>query len=158
METIAANTVDITNRKAVNNILDKIKGDEKPLWGIMTPQHAIEHLATIVQYSNGKKQVEQRTTAEEAEAIKQKMIYSDMEIPQGLKSPLLPEGLDALQHGSLDEAKQALNKELDDFGAYHEANPGAVFTQPRMGPLTGAEWTVLHNKHFNHHFKQFGLI
>ena len=77
----------------------------------------------------------------------------------GLKTPLLPaDGPISFEFSSLDEAKKALNKELDDFETYHANNPDAVFVQPRLGKLNYKEWIIFHNKHFTHHFKQFGLI
>jgi hypothetical protein len=90
---------------------------------------------------------------------KQAFIYSDVEMSQGLKNPLLPaEGPIPFEFSSLDEAKKNLNKELDDFESYHTAHPNAVFVQPRLGKLNYKEWSIFHSKHFTHHFKQFGLV
>ncbi len=105
-----------------------------------------------------KKTAAQRTTDEEARAIKQTMIYSDTEIPKGLKSPLAGDGPDPFRFSSLDEAKKDFNKQLDDFENYFKNNPSAAFIQPRMGSLNYSEWIILHNKHLTHHFKQFGLL
>ena len=89
---------------------------------------------------------------------KQAFIYADVEMPQGLKSPLLQaEGRIPFDFSSLAEAKKNLNKKLDDFESYHTAHPNAVFVQPRLGKLNYKEWSIFHSKHFTHHFKQFGL-
>jgi len=90
---------------------------------------------------------------------KQAFIYSDVEMSQGVKSPLLPaEGPIPFEFSSLEEAKRNLNKELDDFESYHAAHPDAFFVQPRLGKLNYKEWSIFHSKHFTHHFKQFGLV
>ena len=82
---------DINNRAEINKLLDTLTENATGKWGVMKAQNMIEHLSMIIEHSNGKRTIEQRTTNEEANAIKQKMIYSDIEIPQGLKSPLLPD-------------------------------------------------------------------
>jgi hypothetical protein len=149
---------DINNREELNKLLDTLTDKAPGGWGVMKAQNMIEHLAMIIEYSNGKRTIEQRTTDEEANAIKQKMIYSDMEIPQGLKSPLLPDEAAPFRFSNLDEAKKDLIKQLDDFEMYFKNNPDAKPIQPRMGPLNHDEWTILHNKHLTHHFKQFGIL
>lgn len=150
--------VDITNRKELNALLDKLTENTQGQWGLMKAQNMIEHLALVMQHTNGKKQAPQRTTDEEAKKMKDMMIYTDAEIPQGLKSPLAGETADPFTYASLDEAKKHLNDELDEFENCFAANPSATFIQPRMGALTHDEWIIFHNKHFTHHFKQFGLV
>lgn len=150
--------VDITNRKELNQLLDKLNEDSMPQWGVMKPQNMVEHLAFIIEHTNGKRAMTLRIPAEEAAKIKQAMIYTDMEIPQGLKTPLAGEGADPFKFSSLDEAKKELNTQLDDFEKYYKENPSATHIQPRMGELNHKEWITFHNKHFTHHFKQFGLL
>lgn len=150
--------VDITNRKELNGLLEKGMHDTKASWGIMKFQNMIEHLAMIMQYTNGKKTIAQRTTDEEAMAARQALIYTDAEIPKGLKSPLLGDVAEPFQFSNLEEAKKDLNEQLNDFEDYFKNNPDATCIQPRLGPMNYKEWIIMHNKHFTHHFKQFGLI
>lgn len=150
--------LDITNRSEFNNLLSLLNEESQPIWGVMKPQNMIEHLALVIEYTNGKRTVAQRTSIEEGNAIKQSIIYSDKEIPQGLKSPLAGEGADPFRFSTLDEAKKNLNEQLDDFEAYFKNNPAATPIQPRLGALNHDEWVIFHNKHFTHHFKQFGLL
>ncbi len=151
-------TIDITNRKHLNDLLNTLTESTEAKWGVMKAQNMVEHLATVTEYTNGKKTTAQRTTDEQAKVIKQTMIYTDAEIPQGLKSPLLSDEAEPFIFSSLDEAKNNLNKQLDDFEEYFKNNPEATCIQPRMGPLNYSEWIIFHNKHITHHFKQFGLI
>lgn len=150
--------VDITKREALNKLLDALAESAESKWGVMRPQNMIEHLALVTEYTNGKKNAAQKTTKEEANALKQVIIYSDMEIPMGLKSPLAGEGPDPFRFANLRQAKNNFNKELDDFEAYFKNDPSATFIQPRFGPLNYNEWIIFHNKHITHHFKQFGLV
>jgi hypothetical protein len=149
--------VDITNRQELNSLLNNLTENTQPKWGEMKAQNMVEHLVKTLELSNGKKEIAQKTTDEEALKAKQKFIYTDVEMPMGLKSSL-GEGLMPLEFSNLDEAKENLNKELDDFETYHANHPDAVFVQPRLGKLNYKEWVILHNKHFTHHFKQFGLV
>jgi hypothetical protein len=151
--------VDILNRQELNSILKQLNEDTKPRWGSLKAQNMIEHLATVLQYTNGKKQIAQRTTEEEGRKAKEAFIYSDVPMSMGLKSPLLPaEGPVPFEFDNLEEAKKELIKQLDDFEAFHAEHPDALFVQPRLGKLNYKEWIVFHNKHFTHHFKQFGLV
>ena len=150
--------IDITKREEINHLLKNLKEDTQPKWGLMKPQNMIEHLLITLQYSNGKKQISQRTTEEEGLKAKQAVIYSDVALSKGMKSPLLGEGPAPFEFATLDEAKNNLNKELDAFELYYEDNPNATCIQPRLGPLNKNEWIILHSKHFTHHFQQFGLI
>jgi hypothetical protein len=118
----------------------------------------VEHLAFSISISNGKGPQKQYTTQEEADAIKARMIYTDAELVQGIKNPILGDEPPPLKLADLPAAIQLLKKELEDFDQYYIENPGAKMIQPRMGPMDYKEWTTLHNKHITHHFKQFGLL
>ncbi len=150
--------IDISKREELNSLLNNLTENTQAQWGLMMPQNMIEHLAKTLQYTNGKREIAQRTTEQEANAAKQALIYTDMEIPKGLKSPLAGELPDLFEFADLNEAKRNLNNELNDFESYFAGNPGAAPMQPRLGRLTYQEWIIFHSKHFTHHFKQFGLI
>lgn len=138
--------------------LDKLQVNAKPLWGGMTPQQMVEHLATTIKISNGKLLLAQRTTIEEGNAIKAQIVYTDMEFPMGLKSPTIPDGDPVYEHQDLSTAVGALKLELADFSSHHTENPDSAPVHPRLGALTHAEWLIVHGKHFTHHFKQFDIL
>ena len=58
----------------------------------------------------------------------------------------------------MNEAIRNLTQEVEDYYKFFEENPEAVLTNPTFGDLNKAEWAVFHEKHFRHHFAQFGLI
>lgn len=151
-------TVDITKRKEFETLLNNLTETAQAQWGLMKPQHMIEHLALTVQISNGKKPLGQRVTDEQAKIAKAAYVYTDVEMEKGLKTPMSPEVPGAFEFPSMDLAKKELMMQLDDFENYFSLHPNATFIHPRFGPLDYKEWVIIHNKHFKHHFKQFGLI
>lgn len=139
--------------------LHKLHSQSKPLFGIMTAQHMIEHLIDTLQFSNGKQDTELYFTEEKAAKMKAYLIDSDNVISVGFKSPLLPtDALLPLKFSDFDLAKTALETELKDFHFYFNENPEAKPTNPTLGKLNYQEWIIFHQKHFKHHFKQFGLL
>ena len=124
----------------------------------MTPQHVVEHLAMTLTISNGKNPKTLMVPEETAKKVKAVIIDSPAEIGQGIKSPLLGDEPPPYVHDSLTSAIIALKTELEDFDSYFKLHPDAKLVQHRMGELRYDEWVILHNKHFTHHLKQFGLI
>ncbi len=150
--------VDITKRKELETLLNNLAETVEARWGLLKPQHMIEHLAVSIQISNGKKPLEQRVTDEQAKIAKAAYVYTDVEMEKGLKTPMLPEIPGAFEFPAMDAAKKELMMQLDDFENYFSPHPNATFIHPRFGHLDYKEWVIVHNKHFTHHFKQFGLI
>lgn len=149
--------IDILNTSQLQNTINKFNANAKPLWGKMLPQHVVEHLTMTVKISSGKIIVKRYTTLEEAQAIKDKLIDGPMEIPPGIKNPLLGDEPAAFQHADMETAVKELLSEINYFKEYYSKNPTALNTQPRMGNLTYNEWLIFHNKHFTHHVKQYAL-
>lgn len=148
----------IHQRQVIFDRLNSLSKDATPKFGKMTPQHMVEHLVLSVSISNSKGPQKQYLTPEEGEVIKGKLIYTDVEIPTGIKNPILGDELAALKFQDLNSAIAQLKIELEEFDRYFEINPEGKTTQPRMGLLDHKEWTILHNKHIAHHLKQFELI
>jgi len=148
--------IDITDRPALNQYLAQLQSCNIPQWGSLTPLQLLEHLVETIEYSNGKKHTDCTLSKEEAEKRKQFMIYTDAEIPMGIKTPKEEDGIPAAIFTGLIEAIAALNSELDTFEKYF-AIEGAIAVHPGFGALQYKEWLVFHGKHFTHHLKQFGL-
>ncbi len=149
--------IDISDRKELNDHLSKLKPGTIPVWGSFTAQQMLEHLVLTVEYTNGKKQTGCTLAKEDAEKRKQFMIYSDVEMPMGIKTPVKKGDPAATTFTSMEAAITALNKELDDFEKYFKTE-GITSVHPGFGELTYHEWLVFHGKHFTHHFKQFGIF
>ena len=114
----------------------------------------IEHLIDQVEYTNGKKITGCFNTPEKAALEKTKWIYTDAQIPKNLVLKAPPENF---RFTDLETAKKQLLQELDDFNEYFKPQ-GTVSIHASYGAMNYNEWLIWHNKHFTHHFKQFGLL
>lgn len=158
MEIPFVTPVDITNREPLFERLSRLASTATALFGMMTPQHMIEHLTVLIRAANENEPLTLMYAQEKADKIKAVVIYSPQEMPIGFKAPILPkEELVPLQHPDLKTAMEVLKKELSNFDAYFLANPTNTPVNPTMGPLSHQEWMIFQNKHFTHHFRQFGL-
>lgn len=151
--------VDILDRTKLFDILYRLQPESKPIFGSMTPQHMVEHLAFAVCFSNGKEPQQHHYPADKEQKIKAFVLGTDKAMPIGFKSPVLPaDGLPNLKHSSLIAAIVNLKTELNDFDNYFLRYPADTPINPTMGELNYYEWVRFHNRHFTHHFKQFKLL
>lgn len=150
--------INILDRAVLWDILAPLQAGEPPRFGNMTAQHMVEHLAFAVCFSNGKEPQQHYYPAEKEQKIKAYILDTDNDFLVGFRSPVMPaEGLPNLQHPDLEEAIRHLKAELSDFDSYFLRHPEARPVNPTMGELDHKEWIRFHNRHFTHHFKQFGL-
>src|ERR1043165_388333 len=82
--------IDFHNRKDILERLGRLKPDTPPVFGKMSAQHMVEHLALVMQYSNGKKFIENLHPARSAK-WKEIMIYTDREMTIGIRAPFIGE-------------------------------------------------------------------
>lgn len=147
--------VNLNNIAHVEALLKPLNFTHTPLWGNMNSQQMIEHLIDQVQYTNGvKTPVNTGLPADFAEQ-KQRWVYTDEPIPHNVVLGQLPE---RSAYIDLETAKQQLLAELETFHAYYRANPSIMVLHGGFGMMNYDEWIKWHNKHFTHHFMQFGLI
>ncbi|HYG15589.1 MAG TPA: DUF1569 domain-containing protein [Bacteroidia bacterium] len=138
--------------------LSQLPPDLKPLWGIMTLQHMIEHLGDNFRISNGTLQSQVYTPAEKVEQLKRVSLLSDREFPKGITSPLVPGEPLPYRTAGVKEAIISLAEEMVRFEQHFAGRNGHTENHPVFGPLIYNEWILYQNKHFRHHFKQFGLV
>ncbi|MDR9486426.1 DUF1569 domain-containing protein [Salibacter sp.] len=151
--------IDIHNeRKKAIDQLRSLNETVKPVFGIMTPHHMVEHLGETVIMSNGKVELPLMVDENKALASKEKIIDGEAPIPKGVVTPGSDQKLKDLRFKSLDEAIDKLEKGLEAFDDYFINNPNSKPMHPMMGNLDHSEWIVFHNKHFKHHFEQFELL
>jgi oxepin-CoA hydrolase/3-oxo-5,6-dehydrosuberyl-CoA semialdehyde dehydrogenase len=146
------------NRSGIHEMLDKLDESVVALFGKMTPQHMVEHVSKAMSISNGNLAVPLLVDPARAEKQKRIMIFTDRPFPMGMQAPSLGGNLDVLTHKNLEEAKQALKAELEKFDQWYDEDPERRSMHPFLGDLNHDEWIRFHNKHFTHHFGQFGLI
>ncbi len=149
----------ILNENKLNNSLKNLSPEKQAVFGIMTPQHMVEHLILLVKLSNGGLKGQLMRSEETAAKWKQGLIYTDMEFPQGIRVPGQEENtLPELRYENLEKTISKLKHEVKIFDDFFQNNPNEMTMHPALGMLNYDEWKIFHTKHFTHHFKQFELI
>lgn len=149
--------IDILNVSEISGILDKLQIEAKPNWGKLTPQYMVEHLSATIRYSNGKVRHNLLTPEKHLEKYRA-VLFADEDFPKFFKSPVFEKDLPKLNNANIAEAKHELIKEIEAFRTYFEKRPGIKEIHAIFGELNYEEWLIYHNKHFQHHFKQFNLL
>jgi len=134
--------------------LKQLTPNQKPLWGIMTPQHMVEHLVGSWRISNGRVQLPEKPVDESKKAF----LYNNMPYPKNIQNAALGNGLAPLRKTDLQAAILQLNDEINAFFNYHDENPTAIFFHPAYGNLNKNEWLLFQKKHCTHHLTQFNLL
>jgi len=150
--------VEMTDEK-IQECLSKLKADTKAKWGIMTPQHMIEHLEYTYKIASGEIQDFDVATPEKILEKVHNSLYNYKKFPQNSQFPLLEKDtLDKLRHTDLITAIEKLKEQREKYLQYFKENPDAKLNNMVFGELNRYEWYLLDRKHLNHHFEQFGLI
>jgi hypothetical protein len=137
--------------------LDPLRAEDRPRWGAMTAQQMVEHLLWTFEVSTGRATLTCPTPPDQIERLK-KFLYSNRATPEGFMNPALVEGLPALRHPDLRQAKGALQTEVDRFLDHQRTRRDVLTVHPIFGPITVEEWSRTHFKHCLHHLLQFGLL
>lgn len=140
------------------NLMLTLKAETKPLWGMMTAHHMIEHLCYIIENSVGRRKIETITPEEKLPKFKQ-FLMSPYGFTQNFKFPLLPEN-DLVPLRTKDIA-EAIELYVELVGEMIELINQPDFTttpHPMYGPLNKEETLMFHYKHLQHHLSQFGLV
>lgn len=144
------------------NALKNLHKETKPVWGIMTAQHMVEHLTMAVKSSTNKIIFNRFITPEDKTPIAKRFLNSSRPLPKlfvnEVVSEVIGEGLIPLANTDLSSAIRELKKEVEYFDEYFTKNPEAKPINATFGPLNHEEWITFHNKHFTHHLNQFGLL
>ncbi|MFT6053327.1 MAG: oxepin-CoA hydrolase/3-oxo-5,6-dehydrosuberyl-CoA semialdehyde dehydrogenase [Roseivirga sp.] len=129
----------------------------QPSWGIMTPQHMLEHLIVTYKLSIGRIKISVISKEEDRERLKE-YLMKDSPMRRNVTLPTGKGKLQPLRFAGLDEAKEKFIIETESFLKFTAEQPEFMFDHPYGGPMTAQEWLLFHRKHVKHHFIQFGLI
>lgn len=150
--------VEITNEK-VEECLAKLKEDTKPKWGILTPQHLLEHLEEGYKLASGEIENTECVTPEKILEKVHNSLYSYDKFPKGTAFPAYKkDALEDLKHQDFETAKAKFLEAREAYLSFYKENPNAVVTNMVFGDLNKYEWYLLERKHLNHHFEQFNLL
>jgi oxepin-CoA hydrolase/3-oxo-5,6-dehydrosuberyl-CoA semialdehyde dehydrogenase len=98
-------------------------------------------------------------TAEERLEKYQDSLWNYKGMPKNVKLPFLKQDeAETLRYATFEEAKEAFLNSIDETNNYFVENPDGTLFNPTFGDLNAYEWKLLQRKHFDHHFKQFGLV
>ena len=146
------------NRKNVEGYLAKLTEQSTAKWGIMTPQHMVEHLTHGLHSAVNKIKLDVHTPEEYLEKYTDSL-YNYYPFPKNSKTPVLEDGVLAdLEYADLNEAKAKFLEAFDAFELYYKENPEATANNAVFGPLDKDLWDLMNRKHFNHHFEQFSIL
>ena len=139
-------------------VVAKLTPETKPLWGMMTAQHMLEHILLVINAGIGKFPVSIYTPEDKIPRSKA-FLMSEKPMPREFKAPNLPqEETMPLRFPDFETAKEKLRQGIANFYAYYENNPEAIHPHPVFGMCNFEEWDMMQRKHFTHHFTQFGLL
>lgn len=146
----------VMNKETLNQRLQGLSLKAEAKFGIMTPQHMVEHLILTLKMSAGRIPIPEIVPTEKQLAQKQALLFTDLPFPQGIKAPGLPDTLLDLRFPDLETAKAELIKSWDAYHLLFQENPTKQTPHPRFGLLNFEEWERFHAKHLDHHLSQFG--
>jgi len=150
--------VEMTDEK-IDECLSNLKADTKPKWGIMTPQHMIEHLEYTYKIASGEIQDFEVSTPEKILEKVHASLYNYEKFPKNTNFPLLEKNtLDDLKHDNLEVAIKEFKEQRKKYIEYFKENPDATLNNMVFGEMNRYEWYLLERKHLNHHFEQFNLL
>ena len=150
--------VEMTDEK-IDECLSKLTADAKPKWGIMTPQHMVEHLEYSYKITSGEIQDFEIATPEEILEKVHASLYNYKKFPKNSQFPMLEKDkLDDLKHPDLETAIEKFKEQREKYIKFFKENPDAKLKNLVFGELNKYESYLLERKHLNHHFEQFRLI
>lgn len=139
--------------KLLENLKDQTEGN----FGLMTPQHMVEHLTWVMKATAKKHEGERENPANERQLGFQKFIQKGAVLkhrPSDKTKADLPE----LKYASLEEALSHLPEAVQRFYDFWETNPDYVPYGSFMGEMPFEDLEMFHYMHFRYHLWQFGLI
>ncbi|MEJ6792139.1 MAG: phenylacetic acid degradation bifunctional protein PaaZ [Lacinutrix sp.] len=150
--------VEMTEDK-IGQLLSQLKPELKPKWGIMTPQHMIEHLEYTYKIASGEIQDFEIATPETILDKVHNSLWNYDKFPKNSQFPQLEKDkLDYLKHEDLATAVVKFKEQRGKYLEFFKENPDTKLKNLVFGELNKYELYLLERKHLNHHFEQFGLI
>ncbi|WP_298221110.1 phenylacetic acid degradation bifunctional protein PaaZ [Flavobacterium sp.] len=150
--------VEMTDEK-IEECLNKLTENAKPEWGILTPQHMLEHLEHGYKILSGEIQDFEIATPEKILDKVHHSLYNYDKFPKGTNFPMMKKGaLEDLIHPDFTTAKQKFLEAREAYKTFFKENPDAILKNMVFGMLNKYESYLLERKHLNHHFEQFNIL
>lgn len=142
-------------KEEMPNRLSKLTEDTLPKFGIMTPQHMVEHLILMTKLAI-RIYGEVPDTPTEGQLKFKKFIEKGAHFEYRTSSKTTAD-LPKLKYSSLKEAIGNYPQGINGFYNHYEANPTFLSFNKIQGELGFEDLEFLHYRHFEYHLGQFGL-
>ena len=150
--------VEMTDAK-ITACLNKLTENTQPKFGMLTPQHLLEHLEQGYRIMSGEIQDFEIATPEKILDIVHNSLYNYDKFPMGTKFPLMKKDeLENLVHPDFETAKAKFLEARESYKTFFKENPEAILKNLVFGELNKYESYLLERKHLNHHFEQFEIL
>ncbi len=136
-------------------LLNRLEPSATPAWGTMNAQQMIEHLESTLLYSVSDQPVQVLVPPEKLPQMVE-WLRTDKPLTRGFRNPLIMEGPN--RHPDLQTAIQHMQNALAGFFRFYAENPAHQAIHIVFGTIGYEDWLRFHQKHFRHHFTQFGLL
>jgi len=138
-------------------ILEQLTPETEGNFGLMTPQHMVEHIIYVAKAMSVKYEGERESPPNERQLGMQKFIQSGAVLShrpsEKTKADLPPLKYDSLE-AAIADVPEAVNRIYDFWDNNKDYVPYAAFT----GEVSHEDIEHFHYMHFRYHLWQFGLI
>ena len=141
----------------IPKLLEELKEDTAPKFGLMTAQHMVEHLTSTIKAVLHRYGEVQNPPTKGQLGFK-KFIHEKGAVSEYRPSDKTKADLPELKYATFEEAKAELPKAVKQFYDHFEANPDFKCYNDFLGELDFGELSLFEYMHYRYHFYQFGLI
>ncbi len=138
-------------------LLSALEADSKGNFGLMTPQHMVEHLTWAIKSTAKKFEGERESLANKRHLGFQKFIQNGA-ILEHKPSDKTVADLPDLRYASMKEAVVQLPIAVKRFYEFWDVNPDYVPYGAFMGEMPFEDLELFHYNHVRFHLWQFGLV
>lgn len=138
-------------------LLKKLRSETEPNFGLMTPQHMVEHLIGALGSANTKYEGERIHPATEQQLGMQKFIQSGSVLVHR-PSTKTKADVPPLNYTSLEEAISNVPEAVQKYYAFQDNNPEYKPYASFLGEVTYEDVELFHYMHIKYHLWQFSLL
>jgi hypothetical protein len=139
------------DHRVLQDRVQRLKAEARPLWGTMTAVQMVAHLADSLRMASGELEVAPKKVPFRYSPLKELVLYL-LPMPRGL--PTAPE-LIGRKPGDWTAEVADLRDQLN--GLVQRGAEALAPEHPAFGPLSAKQWGVLIYRHMDHHLRQFGV-
>lgn len=138
-------------------LLGNLTAETEGNFGLMTPQHMVEHIVSVLKNTTIKYEGERESPANERQLGFQKYVKGGC-VLKYRASDKTKADLPELKYASLEAAIADVPPAIQGFYDFWEANQDYIPYASFMGEMPFEDIELFHYMHFRYHLWQFGLI